>query len=102
MKITQSHLDLWESAQRRPSWAAPLVAKTQTHRASLIDSCINAQVSRHDDLDVSNLLSLCFSYRKRGALRSELRRLVHAPGTLIRPERRSVWARRLLRRLEPA
>lgn len=105
MKITQSHLALWEASQRRPSWAAPLIAKTAKQakmysHVALIDDCINAQTPQRLDTDIASLLELCRSYRKRGVLRTELRRLVCNPGTLINPEKRSLWASRILRRLD--
>src|SRR5882672_6554143 len=103
MKITQAHLDLWGAAQRQPSWAPPIIAKRKAYApAALIDACINAQMPQRDDLDVANLLALCFSYRRRGVLRTELQRIVRNPGTLINPERRSRLALRWLRRMARA
>lgn len=63
MKITQTHLDFWESHQPRPSWAAK-IKRPKIYPGTavdMIDSCINIQAGRrptHGEVHLSNLISL--------------------------------------------
>jgi hypothetical protein len=105
MTISQVHLDFWESKQPRPAWAQKLVSARRKYENSVdpIDACVNAHAGvRHTaaELAASNLLALCYSYRRRGCLATSLRRLSTDPGTHVNAEERRRFARRWARRLE--
>ena len=107
MILKQVHLDFWRSKQSRPAWVERLACPkigVFVVEPNLIDQCINAHAGlkwSENDLDVHNLLTLCRGYQRRGELWVNLMLVAHNPGTVIRPEHRSVIAKRWLRKLAP-
>jgi hypothetical protein len=97
LKVSQIHLDFWESKQSKPAWA-PAVKRATSSTVSLVDSCINAQANvsaTESERAISNLAALCRGHiGRRGSLLNFLRRVAVEPGCVINPKKRAATAKR--------
>jgi hypothetical protein len=117
MRITQTHLNFWESKQHRPGWARPLLDRKaakaeQFHEPDLIDLCVNAHAGAGNpwqqgaflekQAHIDTLISLSRRYVRKGdakGLREMLANFSQAGHE--RFHRRAALARKWLARLEP-
>lgn len=102
MRLTSVHATFWQQ-RRGPKWARSF---DRPHsRPTNIDLCVNEHAGyrpTEGQVAMHNLLVLLRHVRRRNEdVRAYLHRLSVEPGTIIRPEKRAAYAKRLLKRLNP-